>query len=186
MMFTETPLAGAFVISPEPVSDNRGFFARLFCADAFAEHGLVPHLNQISVSFNLRAATLRGLHLQRPPHAEAKLIRVTQGAIFDVIVDVRRGSPTFGQWFSIELSAASRLQLYVPYGFAHGFQSLRPETEVLYHISEAYQPGHADGIRWDDPHLGIPWPAAGERTISDRDASLPMFAAFQPIDMIHD
>src|SRR5262245_16401482 len=117
MIFTETPLSGAFVIEPQPLTDNRGFFARLYCAETFAARGLETNFPQISMSHNTRAGTIRGLHLQRPPHAEAKLIRVTQGAIFDVIVDVREASPSYGRWFAIELSANNRRQLYVPGGF---------------------------------------------------------------------
>ncbi|MFA5951844.1 MAG: dTDP-4-dehydrorhamnose 3,5-epimerase [Hyphomicrobium sp.] len=183
MIFAETPLAGAFVITPEPVTDSRGFFARLFCAKAFAEHGLNPALNQISMSYNALAGTLRGLHLQRPPFGEAKLVRVTTGAIFDVVVDVRAGSPTFGRWFGLELSASNRTQIYIPVGFAHGFQTLTPQVEVLYHISEPYQPGHAAGIRFDDPDLAINWPAPEARTISDRDAALPPLAQFEPVKL---
>jgi dTDP-4-dehydrorhamnose 3,5-epimerase len=181
MRFEETPLAGAFVIEPEPVSDNRGFFARLFCTKAFSERGLNPHLDQISMSYNARAGTLRGLHLQRPPHAEAKLVRVTAGAIFDVIVDVRAGSPTFGRWFGTELSAANRRHLYIPEGFAHGFQTLGADSEVAYHISAPYAPEAASGIRWNDPQLAITWPAPNSVTISDRDAGLPLFANFEPV-----
>lgn len=181
MRFEETPLAGAFVIEPEPVSDNRGFFARLFCTKAFVERGLNPHLDQISMSHNAREGTLRGLHLQRPPHAEAKLVRVTAGAIFDVIVDVRAGSPTFGRWFGTELSAANRRQLYIPEGLAHGFQTLAADSEVAYHISVPYEPEAASGIRWNDPQLAITWPAPNSMTISERDAGLPLFANFEPV-----
>ncbi len=167
MRFEETPLAGAFVIEPEPISDNRGFFARLFCTKAFAERGLNPHLDQISMSHNARAGTLRGLHLQRPPHAEAKLVRVTAGAIFDVIVDVRAGSPTFGRWFGAELSAANRRQLYIPEGFAHGFQTLSADSEVAYHISAPYAPGVTrPASAGTIPSSAIAWPAPLSVTIS--------------------
>lgn len=181
MIFEETPLAGAFVIEPEPVTDTRGFFARLFCTKAFADRGLDPHLDQISMSYNARAGTLRGLHLQRPPNAEAKLVRVTAGAIFDVIADVRKGSPTYGRWFGVELSAQNRKQIYIPEGFAHGFQTLVGDTEVAYHISVPYAPEASTGIRWDDPDLAIAWPAPQTITISDRDAGLPLFASFEPV-----
>lgn len=174
-------LAGAVLVTPEPIEDERGSFARLWCADAFATAGLDPKLSQISASFNRRAGTLRGLHLQRPPFAETKLIRVTAGAIFDVIVDVRAGSPTFGRFWGGELSAANRRQLYVPHGFAHGFQSLTDAAEVLYHISVPYRAEAQDGVRWDDPVIGIPWPAPEDAILSDRDRALPRLADFTPI-----
>lgn len=181
MTFEETPLAGAFVIVPEPITDTRGFFARLFCAKTFAERGLNAHLDQISMSYNARAGTLRGMHLQRPPHAEAKLVRVTAGSILDVIVDVRAGSATYGRWFGAELSAANRKQLYIPEGFAHGFQTLVADTEVLYHISAPYAPEAATGIRWNDPDLGIAWPNTASPVISERDAAWPSLTGFEPI-----
>lgn len=183
MIFEATPLAGAFVIVPEPIADNRGFFARLFCRTAFAEHGLNPHLDQISVSQNVQAGTMRGLHLQRPPAAECKLVRVTAGAIFDVILDVRAGSTTFGRWFGVELSAANRKLLYIPEGFAHGFQTLVPDTEVTYHISRGYAPELATGIAYDDPDLGIAWPLPPPVVISERDAAWPRLRDFEPIPL---
>ncbi len=181
MIFAETPLAGAFLVSPEPASDARGLFARMFCAGTFAERGLNPRLEQISTSFNARAGTLRGLHLQRPPHAEAKLVRVTAGAIFDVIVDLREGSPTFGRWFGTRLDAVARIQLYIPEGFAHGFQTLSDRAEIAYHISTAYVPEAQDGVRWDDPDLAIAWPDPDAAIFSDRDRALPWLAEFRPI-----
>ncbi len=174
-------LAGAFVVTPEPIEDERGAFARLWCAQDFLEAGLDPALSQISASFNRRAGTLRGLHLQRPPFAETKLIRVTAGAIFDVIVDVRAGSSTFGRFCAVELSAANRRQLYVPQGFAHGFQSLTDGAEVLYQISVPYRPDAQDGLRWDDAALAIPWPAPEAAILSDRDRALPTLAEFDPV-----
>lgn len=181
MTFEETPLAGAFVITPEPIADNRGFFARLYCAKTFAERGLNPHLEQISMSLNTGTGIVRGLHLQRPPFAEAKLIRVTQGAIFDVAVDVRAASPTYGRWFGVELSAENRKQLYVPEGFAHGFQTLVHPTEVTYHISAPFSPDHIAGIRWNDPDIAIAWPEPNAVILSERDAALPFFAGFEPV-----
>lgn len=185
MIFTPTPLAGAYVIEPEPHADARGFFARLFCATAFAERGLNPHLDQISMSQNVRAGTVRGFHLQRPPAAECKLIRVTAGAIFDVIVDARAGSPTFGQWFGVELSAANRKQLYVPEGLGHGFQTLLPNTEIAYHISAPFSAAHATGFPYDDPDLGVTWPLAAPVVISDKDRAWPPFHEFAPIEIGH-
>ncbi len=181
MIFEPTPLDGTFVIVPEPASDNRGFFARLYCARTFSDHGLNPHLDQISMSQNVRAGTVRGLHLQRPPVAECKLVRVTAGAIFDVIVDVRAGSATYGRWFGTELSAANRKLLYIPAGFAHGFQTLSADTDVTYHISAPYVPDLADGILWNDPALEIAWPSREAAAISDRDASLRPLADFEPV-----
>lgn len=181
MIFEPTPLDGAYTIVPEPVSDNRGFFARLYCEKTFADRGLNPHLDQISMSHNVRAGTVRGLHLQRPPVAERKLVRVTAGAVFDVIVDVRAGSATYGQWFGTELSAANRKMLYIPAGFAHGFQTLSADTDVTYHISAPYVPDLADGILWNDPVLGIRWPSPEATAVSDRDADLGLLADFEPV-----
>jgi dTDP-4-dehydrorhamnose 3,5-epimerase len=185
MIFEPTPLDGAFVIVPEPITDNRGFFARLFCVATFAERGLDPHLDQISMSHNTHAGTVRGLHLQRPPAAEVKIVRVTAGAIFDVIVDLRAGSQTYGRWFGTELSAANRKLFYIPEGFAHGFQTIEPATEVTYHISRPYAADLATGLPYDDPDLGISWPLAGPVTISERDAAWPPFRDFAPIENGH-
>lgn len=181
MIFEATPLAGAYVIVPEALSDNRGFFARLYCATTFAERGLNPHLDQISMSHNAAAGTVRGMHLQRPPAAECKLVRVTAGAVFDVIVDLRGGSATYGRWFGTELSATNRKLLYIPEGFAHGFQTLIPGTEVTYHISRGYAPELATGLPYNDPDLAIAWPLAGPVVISERDAAWPPFRTFEPI-----
>jgi dTDP-4-dehydrorhamnose 3,5-epimerase len=173
VIFVETLLKGAYRIEPELKEDERGFFTRTFCQREFAERGLNPNIAQCSVSYNRHAGTLRGLHYQLPPYAEAKLVRCTAGAVIDVIVDLRAGSPTFMQWTAVELSAANRAMLYVPEGFAHGFQTLVDHTEVLYQISEFYEPASARGIRWDDPVLNIPWPNA-ERIISPRDLAFPL------------
>lgn len=173
MIFTPTPLPGAFVIDIEPHVDERGFFARTLCADEFARHVLNPCFVQQSVSWNPRAGTLRGMHYQAVPHAEEKLVRVTRGAVFDVIVDLRRGSPAFGRWFGLELSADNRRQLYIPQGVAHGFQTLQPETEVSYAMTVAFRSESARGLRWDDPALGIVWPECAVRTISAKDRALP-------------
>lgn len=160
MKFTETSLAGAWVLEIEPHADERGFFARTACSMTFAEHGLNGEFVQQSVSFNAHRGTLRGLHFQAAPHEEDKLVRVTQGAIFDVIVDIRQGSASFGQWFGVELSAQNHKQLYIPKGFAHGFQTLEDNCEVLYAMTVPFQPGAGCGIRWDDPALNIAWPIA--------------------------
>lgn len=169
MVFTETPLAGAWIVDPEPLRDVRGFFARTFDADAFAGRGLRAEFPQCSVSFNARAGTLRGMHYQAAPHTEAKLVRCTAGAVYDVIVDLREGSPTRGRWAGLELTAENRRALYVPEGFAHGFQTLEDGSEVFYQISAPFVAGAACGVRWDDPAFGIVWPPAAARVMSDRD-----------------
>ena len=153
-----TPLEGAFAVEIEPIEDERGFFARSFCQEEFRAHGLYPVVAQCNVSFNRRRGTLRGLHYQDKPHEEAKLVRCTLGAVWDVIVDIREDSPTRHRWHAIELTAENRRALYVPRGFAHGFQTLLDDSEVLYQMSEFYHPDSARGLRWDDPALGITWP----------------------------
>jgi dTDP-4-dehydrorhamnose 3,5-epimerase len=175
MRFTPVGLEGAYLVEQERREDERGFFARIWCHDEFAEHGLVPELAQCSVSRNVVAGTLRGLHFQAAPHEEAKLVRCTAGAIFDVVVDLRPGSPTYTQWYGVELDAARGAALYVPRGFAHGFQTLVDAAEVLYMISDRYAPGASSGVRFDDPAFAIEWPEAAGRTISDRDRSWPDF-----------
>jgi dTDP-4-dehydrorhamnose 3,5-epimerase len=182
MIFRETGLEGAWIVEPEPIEDERGFFARTFCAQAFVERGLEPKLEQVSVSYNRKARTLRGLHLQRPPHGEAKLVRVTAGKARDVIVDLRAGSPDYGRWVAVELSAENRRQLYIPAGMAHGFQTLVDGTELAYQISTAYAPESQDGVRFDDPELAIDWPDPFGAIVSDRDRSLPPLSAFRPIE----
>ena len=178
MIFTETGLQGAFVVDVERREDERGFFARTFCADEFAAHGLAGRFVQCNVSFNQRRGTLRGLHFQRAPHEEAKLVRCTMGAIWDVIVDLRAGSPTRGCWFGVELSAQSRRALYVPDGFAHGFQTLTDDAEVFYQMSTAYRPGFDAGVHHADPTLAITWPLPVS-ALSERDAALPPLDAVQ-------
>jgi dTDP-4-dehydrorhamnose 3,5-epimerase len=164
------------VVELEPIVDERGFFARTFSRDEFVSAGLDGDIAQCSISFNERKGTLRGLHYQAAPHAESKLVRCTHGAIYDVIVDLRAESPTFCEWLAIELSAANRLGLFVPKGLAHGFQTITAGAEVLYQISENYEPSAARGVRWNDPRFGIEWPAA-DRTISERDLAFPDFTS---------
>jgi dTDP-4-dehydrorhamnose 3,5-epimerase len=176
MLFDKTDLAGVFLIRPEPVEDERGFFARTWCQRELEDHGLVSRLAQCSVSYNRRKGTLRGMHYQIAPHEEEKVVRCTQGALWDVVVDLRPSSPTFRQWVGYELSARNRAQLYIPAGCAHGFQTLQADTEAFYMISEFYHPEHARGVRWDDPAFGIQWPATDQRIISDRDRGYPDFA----------
>jgi dTDP-4-dehydrorhamnose 3,5-epimerase len=172
MIFHQLHLAGAYRIKPRVIADERGAFARRFCADTFRAHGLENDLVQRSVSFNARAGTLRGMHFQAPPHLEAKLVRCTRGAVFDVIVDLRDDSGTYRQWHGEELSADNRVMLYVPRGFAHGFQTLVDDTEVDYEITPAYVPGADRGFRFDDPLLDIRWPIAAA-IMSNRDKALP-------------
>jgi dTDP-4-dehydrorhamnose 3,5-epimerase len=175
MIFTQTDLAGAFVIEPETHEDARGFFARTWCQREFASHGLNAHLAQCSVSFSHSRGTLRGIHYQTAPREEAKLVRCTKGSIYDVIIDLRADSATFTRSFTVELTANNRRMLYVPEGIAHGFQTLEDNTEVFYQISEFYTPEYARGIRWNDPLFGIRWPL-DLRMISDKDQSYPDFA----------
>jgi dTDP-4-dehydrorhamnose 3,5-epimerase len=176
MIFTESPLAGAYIIDMTRVEDDRGFFARAFCTEEFAAHGLAREMSQCSVSFNARKGTLRGLHFQATPHDEEKIVRCTAGAIFDVIVDIRPGSPTQRQWFGTELTADNHRSLYIPKGFAHGFISLADDTEVFYMISTPYVAGSARGFRWSDPAFAIRWPMK-PAVISARDAEYPLFDA---------
>ena len=174
MRFTETKVAGAYLIEPEPIADERGFFARTWCREEFAANGLDPELAQANISFNIRKGTLRGLHYQEVPHAEAKLVRCTTGAIFDVAVDLRSGSPTYLGWFGAELSDDNRSMLYVPEGCAHGFLTLTDGAEVAYQMSAPYAPEAARGVRFDDPAFGIEWP--GEVVvINQRDRTYPDF-----------
>jgi dTDP-4-dehydrorhamnose 3,5-epimerase len=172
MIFHQLHLAGAYRIELQLITDERGAFARRFCAETFRAHGLESDLVQRSVSFNMRAGTLRGMHFQTPPHLEAKLVRCTRGAVFDVMVDLRDGSGTYGRWHGEELSADNRVMLYIPKGFAHGFQTLLDDTEVDYEITPAYVPGTDHGFRFDDPSLDIRWPIAAT-IMSDRDKGLP-------------
>jgi dTDP-4-dehydrorhamnose 3,5-epimerase len=162
------PLSGAYLIELEPRFDDRGFFARTWCAEEFQRLGLNSHLAQCSISWNQWRGTLRGLHYQAEPNAEAKLVRCCSGAIYDVIVDLRRPSPTYGKWSVAELTADNRKMLYVPEGFAHGFQTLVDRTEVSYHISVSYHPEFARGVRWNDPTFGIEWPIS-QPILSSRD-----------------
>ena len=176
MVFTETSVQGAWVVEAERRADERGFFARTWDTEEFAQSGLSGRLVQCSLSFNTRRGTLRGMHYQAPPHEEAKLVRCTAGAIFDVALDLRPGSATFRRWFGVELSAQNRLALYVPEGCAHGFVTLTDDSEVLYQISEFYEPAAARGVRWDDPAFGIEWPAE-VLVINERDRTYPDFEA---------
>ena len=180
MNFDPLLLAGAFRIGLDTNTDDRGFFARRFCAEIFARRGLETDFVQRSISFNARRGTLRGLHFQAPPALEAKIVRCTRGAAFDVIVDLRRGSPTFGRWHGEEITADNRIMLYVPKGFAHGFQTLLDQTELDYEITPAYVPGAGRGVRFDDPDLAIPWPV-GEMILSSEDRALGTIDSIDPL-----
>ncbi len=177
MKFTPTPLPGAYVVELEPVRDERGFFARSWDAEEFRSQGLSPQLSQCSVSWNDKAGTLRGMHYQVPPHAEAKLVRCTRGAIYDAIVDLRPDSPTYRLWFAVELSAENRRMLFIPEGLAHGFQTLRDDSEVFYQISVPFHAESSRGVRWDDPAFGIHWPETPQRILSERDRT---YSSFRP------
>lgn len=176
MVFVETALKGAFLIEPERKEDERGFFARTWCAEEFASHGLNPRLVQCSISYNKKKGTLRGMHYQAAPYEEAKLVRCTKGAIFDVIIDLRLGSATYTNHVSMVLSESNRQMLYIPEGMAHGFQTIEDETEVFYQMSQVFHPESARGVRWDDPTFGIQWPLT-DCIISARDRQ---YAAFVP------
>jgi dTDP-4-dehydrorhamnose 3,5-epimerase len=175
VIFRETHLTGAYVIDPEPSPDERGLFARTWCDTEFGSRGLSPRIRQCSTSFNSRRGTLRGMHYQAAPYAEVRLVRCTRGAIHDVIIDLRPDSPTFCRYFGVELTAENRRAVYVPEGFAHGFQTLEDCSEVFYQMSESYRADHARGVRWDDPTFGIVWPDTDERVMSTRDRQYPDF-----------
>ncbi|GAB4293621.1 MAG: dTDP-4-dehydrorhamnose 3,5-epimerase [Oscillatoriaceae cyanobacterium] len=178
MIFLETKLKGAYLIETEPVTDDRGCFARTFCEQEFAAKGLKTHLVQCNISFNHKKGTLRGMHYQIAPYQEAKLVRCTKGAIYDVIIDIRPDSPTFKQWSAAELTADNRRLVYIPEGFAHGFQTLEDNTEVFYQMAEFYHPESARGIRWDDPAFGIEWPSEAS-VISPKDTSYPLYMSYE-------
>lgn len=182
MIWRETAISGVFLVDPEPASDDRGAFWRSWCGSEAAARGLPAGFAQISVSENIAKGTIRGLHVQRPPHAEEKFIRVTAGAIWDVVVDLRPSSPTYGRSIGAELSAANRRAIYVPAACAHGFQTLNDNTALLYHITAAFAPGAQDGIRYDDPDLAIAWPLGKPTRISARDEALPRLRDFLPME----
>lgn len=172
MRFTPLLLSGAYLVELELIHDERGFFARTWCADEFKTRGLSTKLAQCGISYNRRRGTLRGMHYQAEPYAEAKLVRCSAGAIYDVIVDLRQGSATYRQWLAVELTAANHKMIYIPEGFAHGFQTLADESEVFYQISEPYISECARGVRWDDPVFRIEWPIA-DPIVSGRDRNFP-------------
>jgi dTDP-4-dehydrorhamnose 3,5-epimerase len=173
--FHATDIPGVFIVAMEPITDERGFFARLYCPEEFAAAGLKFTPVQVSISCNIHCHTLRGLHYQTPSHAEAKLVSVTRGAIYDVVVDLRRSSATFGRWAAFELNVKSARALFIPEGCAHGFLTLVPQTDVLYHMNRMHVEGQAQGYRWNDPTLNIRWPAE-PAFVSSADQSWPDFS----------
>ena len=175
MTRTDTAVAGVFILDLTPIPDERGFFAEAFHRDTFARLGLSTAIAQVNISYNDRAHTLRGMHYQLPPHEEVKVVRCVRGAVFDVAIDLRPDSPTFGKWVGLELSAANRRAFYVPEGCAHGYQTLTDDTEVHYLVSATYSPSHYRGVRWDDPFFGVRWPDAPVRHLHPRDTSYPDF-----------
>jgi dTDP-4-dehydrorhamnose 3,5-epimerase len=176
MIFTETELPGAYLVDLEPREDERGFFARAWCRDELEERGLSTEIAQCNLAYNHRAGTLRGMHFQSHPHAEVKLVRCTRGAVYDVIIDLRRESPTFMRWIGVDLTEENGRMLYVPETFAHGYQTLVDGSETFYQISQAYVPEAQGGVRWDDPAFGIEWPPVDRRIISSKDLAWPDFA----------
>ena len=176
MIFTETKLKGAFIVDIELHEDNRGFFARSWCENEFTDQGLLSRLAQCNISFNKKRGTLRGMHFQAAPFEEAKLVRCTMGSIYDVIIDLRPQSMTFKQWFGLELTEKNHRAIFVPTGFAHGFQTLKDNCEVFYQMSEFYHPESARGVRWNDPAFGIDWPV-DIKTVSPRDQGYSDFQA---------
>jgi dTDP-4-dehydrorhamnose 3,5-epimerase len=175
IIFEETKLSGAFLITPQRFDDSRGFLARSFSQHEFEEHGLNPSLAECYISFNINKHTVRGMHFQSPPHAQSKLVRCTAGVIYDVIIDLRPSSATYGQWIAVELSAENHRMLYVPKGFAHGFQTLEEESEVFYQLSDYYAAASAGGVRWNDPAFNIDWPETKCVVINERDGTYPDF-----------
>lgn len=177
MIFTATKLKGVYLIEPSRYEDERGFFASSFSQREFESHGLAVQFVENNISFNHRRGTLRGLHYQVAPYAQAKLVRCTRGTVFDVAVDLRTGSPTYKKWVGIELSAVNRHLMYVPKGCAHGYQTLEDDTEVFYQVSDYYLLETNRGYRWNDPAFGIEWPFPDEYIINERDANYPDFGA---------
>lgn len=172
MKFTETKLAGAYIIDLHRLEDDRGFFARTFCTQELEEHGLISDVKQANMSRNPKAGTMRGMHYQVDPYQETKLVRCTRGALYDVIIDLRKDSPTYKEWIGVELSEENGRALFVPRDFAHGFVTLTDDTDAFYIVSQSYVPGAEAGIRWNDPQFGIEWPIE-PTLVSDKDANWP-------------
>jgi len=173
IIFKETKLQGAYLLEPEKFEDQRGFFARSFSQAEFADYGLRTQFVEAGISFNLKKHTVRGMHFQAPPHAQAKLVRCTRGAIYDVMIDLRPESPTYKQWFAQTLTAENRLMLYIPENFAHGFETLEDNSELFYQLSAGYHPPSERGVRWNDPAFAIQWPETERIIINERDRTYP-------------
>jgi len=173
MHFIETKLTGAFIIELESVIDHRGFFGRSFCVEEFKKHGLDLNPAQCNISFNHKKGTLRGMHYQKTPKEEAKLVRCTRGAVYDVIIDLRLGSSTYCNWIGVELTESNYRAIFIPPGFAHGFQTLKDDSELFYQMSTTYAPECATGIRWNDPLFKVRWPIQTELTMSNKDLNYP-------------
>ncbi len=174
MKFKDIGLNGVFLIELEKREDARGFFARAWCREEFAQAGLVHDIAQVNLSFNKDKGTVRGMHYQKPPYEEVKIVSCAQGAIFDVVIDVREDSPTKFQWYGVELTAGNGKMLYVPKGFAHGYQTIQEETAVIYFVSQAYVPSSENGVHWADPRMGVEWPIVNQVIVSDKDAAWPL------------
>lgn len=174
MLYTPMSIKDAYVVDLSPIEDSRGFFSKVFCQREFAQQGLDPRVMQINNSYNAERGTLRGLHYQLPPFQETKLVRVIRGALWDVVLDLRQDSPTFGQWDAVTLTAEKRNMIMVPRGCAHGIITLEDHTEMLYFVSEHYAPEHERGLKWDDPRFNIDWPI-DPKVISDKDKANPYF-----------
>ncbi len=175
MTYTETDVSGAFIIDISKREDSRGFFARSFCAEEFAEHGLEHRFVQANLSLNHKRHTLRGMHMQTEPHGEVKLVRCTRGAVFDVVIDLRPDSSTYKQWAGVELTAGNHRMFYIPQGCAHGYLTLCGESEVFYLVSQFYHPESERGLRWNDPAFGIDWPQTEGMILSEKDRSWALF-----------
>jgi dTDP-4-dehydrorhamnose 3,5-epimerase len=172
MKFDQTRLQGAYLIDLQKIGDDRGFFARMFCKEEFLQYGLTTNFQNINTSLSQQKGTLRGMHYQLTPHAEIKIVKCIRGSVFDVIIDLRPDSPTFKKWFGAKLSDSNRTMMYVPKGFAHGFLTLLPDTEVIYLVSDGYAPSFERGVRWNDPSIGIEWPSPPFE-VSEKDDNWP-------------
>ncbi|HKG15215.1 MAG TPA: dTDP-4-dehydrorhamnose 3,5-epimerase [Pyrinomonadaceae bacterium] len=173
MKFTETKIAGVFILDPDRFEDERGFFAPAFSSREFEARGMAAQFVESNISYSLKTGTLRGMHYQAAPHGQAKLVRCTRGRVYDVAVDIRPGSPTYGRWVGVELTAENRRMIYIPGDCAHGFQTLEDDSEVFYMVSSPYAPGTARGFRWNDPAFRVEWPETGERILVERDRDYP-------------
>lgn len=180
MIFEETKLKGAYIIHPDRLEDDRGFFARTWCMKEFEAHGLTANMVQSNIAFNHKKGTLRGMHFQRPPYEEAKLVRCTAGSVYDVIIDLRPDSPSYMEWLGIELHMENRKMIFIPEGFAHGYQTLADNSEVFYQVSQFYTPSAEGGALWNDPVFNIEWPEVEHRIISEKDRRWPAYGRTIP------